>query len=71
MIEYSFPMTQDARQLLDQVLAFCDSKWVEAHEAPTTGWMTAEMQTARKIAYNDVKHFVAKLLDGTPSPKTD
>jgi hypothetical protein len=59
---YGLTMAQDARQLLDNVLAYCDSKWLETHEAPPSEWPTPDVQTGRKMTYNDVKHYVAKLL---------
>lgn len=57
-------MTQDARQKLQQVIDYCNDKWQEVDRAAAEDWPTPDVQTGRKMAYNDVLQHARKLLDG-------
>ena len=57
-------MTQDARQKLQQVIDYCNDKWQEVDRASASDWPTPDVQTGRKMAYNDVLQHARKLLDG-------
>ena len=56
-------MTDDTRQLLQQILDYCNKKWAEADQASAGAWPTPEMLIGQKKAYNEVVQFVRSLLD--------
>jgi hypothetical protein len=41
---------------------FCHDKLAEANKAPASNWPTPDMQTGKKMAYNDVLQFARNLL---------
>jgi len=47
---------------LQAIIDFCHDKWQEANDAPDSAWPTADIQTGRKMAYNDVLQHARKLL---------
>ena len=60
-------MTKDATAMIESIVTYCNAKWVEANEASSQAWPTPEMQTGRKMAYNDVLQYARALL--TPTGK--
>jgi hypothetical protein len=55
-------MTQDAHPILEQIIAYCNDKWVEADKALPTPYETPDMKTGSKIAYNNVLQYARALL---------
>jgi len=55
-------MTSDVKRTLNQIIDFCSNKWGEANQPPTSSWPTPDMQTGKKMAYNDVLQFARMLL---------
>ena len=53
--------------MIESIVTYCNAKWVEANEASSQAWPTPEMQTGRKMAYNDVLQYARELL--TPTGK--
>lgn len=62
MIGYGLPMTLDARQLLEKIIAHCSEQWSEADRAAAGAIPPPERLTGRKEVYNDVFHFARRLL---------
>jgi hypothetical protein len=58
-------MAPDAVLTLQKIIDYCHEKWEEANQAPASDWPTPEMQTGRKMAYNDVLQHARKLLAET------
>jgi hypothetical protein len=54
-------MTPDAVLALQKIIDYCHEKWEEANRAPASDWPTPDMQTGRKMAYNDVLQHARKL----------
>ena len=62
---YGFPMTDDKHKI-QKIIDYCNDKWVEANQPQASTWPTPDMQTGRKMAYNDVLQFARKLYSETP-----
>lgn len=61
---YGFPMTDDNHDI-QQIIDYCDEKWVQANEPQGSTWPTPEMQLGRNMACNDVLQFARKLIGET------
>ena len=59
-------VTQDARQVLEKIIACCSRQWGEADKAAGGAVPPPEHVTAQKKAYNDVFQYARTLLDGLP-----
>jgi hypothetical protein len=59
-------MTPDTRLALQQILDYCHAKWEETDKAGEIAWPTPDMQTGKKMAYNDVLQHARKLMGETP-----
>jgi hypothetical protein len=55
-------MTPDAVLVLQNLMDYCHAKWEEANQAPPSDWLTPDVQTGRKMAYNDVLQHARTLL---------
>jgi hypothetical protein len=55
-------MTPDAVLTLQKIIDYCLAKWEEANHAPASDWPTPDVQTGRKMAYNDVLQHARTLL---------
>ncbi len=53
-------MTDDKHKI-QKIIDFCNDKWAEANQPQTSTWPTPDMQTGRKMAYNDVLQFARTL----------
>jgi hypothetical protein len=57
-------MKTDVTRALEEVLDFCNDRWLEADRPPQSGFPTADMLTGKKMAFNDViQHVRTKLAD--------
>lgn len=59
-------MTQDTRQTLEKIIAYCGEKWTEADKAAAGAVPPPERLSGEQKAYNDLFHFARKLLDELP-----
>jgi hypothetical protein len=57
-------MTSDAVLALQRIMDYCHEKWEEADKPVASGWPTPELQTGKRMAYNDVLQYARKLLEG-------
>jgi hypothetical protein len=55
-------MTPESILAVEKIMDYCHAKWQEADESPASQWRTPDMQTGKKMAYNDVLQFVRTLL---------
>jgi hypothetical protein len=56
-------MTNDVRLTLQKVIAYCDEKWVKARdEQAAAPAQDIDLQTGKKMAYNDLLQYARKLL---------
>ena len=55
-------MTPESILILEKIMDHCHAKWQEADQTPTSEWPTPDIQTGKKMAYNDVVQFARKLL---------
>jgi hypothetical protein len=56
-------MNPDAIPTLEKIIDFCHQKWAEADKHPVSDWPTPDMQTGKKMAFNEVLQFARKMLD--------
>lgn len=56
-------MTQSDRVTVREIIDFCNSKWVEAHQAESVSTTPSPEHTARKAAFDEVMSFARSLLD--------
>jgi hypothetical protein len=59
-------MPTDARQTLEQIMAYCSDKWAEADLAAGGAVPPPDHLTGEKKAYNDVFHYARTLLGELP-----
>ena len=59
-------MTLSARQTLENIIAYCSDRWLEADKAVAGAVPPLERLTGEKKAYNDVFQFARKALDELP-----
>jgi hypothetical protein len=52
----------DAILTLQQIMDFCHDRWAEADKAPASDWPTPDMQTGKKMAFNEVLQYARRLL---------
>jgi hypothetical protein len=50
-------MTQDPRQMIEQVIAYCSQKWTAAYQGPAGAVSPPDELTGEKNAYKDVFHY--------------
>ena len=55
-------MTPETILALQRVIDYCHEQWEEANRSMPSGWPTPDMQTGKKMAYNDVLQFARRLL---------
>jgi hypothetical protein len=55
-------MAPDTVLNLEKIMDHCHEKWREADQVPASGWPTPDIQTGKKMAYNDVLQFVRTLI---------
>jgi hypothetical protein len=55
-------MTHEEFVILQKITDYCHDRWQEANRAPASDWPPPDMQTGKKMAYNDVVQFVRQLL---------
>lgn len=55
-------MTTEAILTLQRLIDYCHEQWEEADRPVPSGWPTPDMQTGKKMAYNDVLQFARQLL---------
>ena len=55
-------MTDD-KQKIQKIISYCNDKWVESDRSQASAWPTPDMQTGKKMAYNDVLQFAHKLFN--------
>ena len=51
----------DEEHKIQKIIDYCNDKWVEANQPWASTWPTPDMQTGKKMAYNDVLQFARKL----------
>jgi hypothetical protein len=56
-------MTDEHHQAIEQIIAFCNNKWLEADRASPSGFPTADMLTGKKMAYNDVLQYARSVVE--------
>jgi hypothetical protein len=56
-------MTRDIRHAMEQIIAFCNDKWIEADRASPSRFPTADTLTGKKMAYNDVLQYARTVLE--------
>jgi hypothetical protein len=61
-------MTQDTRQTLERIIAYCGEKWAEADQAASGAVPPPEHLAGEKKAYNDVFQFARTLLADVSHP---
>ena len=52
----------DCNQIED-IIAYCNDRWIEADRASPSRFPTAEMLTGKKVAYNDVLQYARTILE--------
>ena len=57
-------MTPDAIVALQKLIDYCHKQWDDANRPITSDFPTPDMQTGRKMAYNDVLQYARTLLHG-------
>jgi hypothetical protein len=55
-------MAPDTVLTLEKIQDYCHEKWREADQVPASSWPPPDMQTGKKMAYNDVLQFVLALI---------
>jgi hypothetical protein len=55
-------MTPESILTVEKIMDFCHAKWQEVDQAPASAWPTPDMQTGKKIAYNDALQCARTLL---------
>jgi hypothetical protein len=68
--EFGYPlmMTDNERQLLERIIAYCDARWVEADKASDAPYPTPDTQLGKKMAYSDLMHYARSLLSESEPP---
>jgi hypothetical protein len=59
-------MTPEVILTLEKLMDYCHEKWAEADKPQASSFPTADMQTGRKMAYNDVLQYARTLLAELP-----
>ena len=54
-------MSDDARQTLEKIIAYCSEKWAETDKAAAGAVPPPEHLNGEKKAYNDLFYFARKL----------
>jgi hypothetical protein len=56
-------MTDEFRRAMEQIIAFCNDKWIEADRASPSRFPTADMLAGKKVAYNDVLQYARSVVE--------
>jgi hypothetical protein len=48
---------------IEQIIAYCNDRWIEADRASPSRFPTAEMLTEKRMAYNDVLQYARIVLE--------